>query len=109
MGDADARYGYARVSSKAQDYAAQVEALEAAGCEKIFSEKMSGKSTNGRREFDKLMRALLPGDIVVVTGSIGWLGPAAICSTSCMTSMRRAAALSRSANSGATPQPRSAV
>jgi DNA invertase Pin-like site-specific DNA recombinase len=43
------KYGYARVSSKAQDYAAQVEALKAAGCEKIFSEKQSGKSrTVGR-------------------------------------------------------------
>jgi DNA invertase Pin-like site-specific DNA recombinase len=60
------RIGYARVSSKAQDYTAQVEALKAAGCERIFSEKMSGKSTTGRREFDKLMKALLPGDVVVV-------------------------------------------
>ena len=60
------RYGYARVSSKAQDYMAQVEALQAAGCEKIFSEKKSGKSTDGRREFDRLMKALLPGDTVVV-------------------------------------------
>jgi DNA invertase Pin-like site-specific DNA recombinase len=61
------RYGYARVSSDTQDYAAQVEALKAAGCERIFSEKASGKSTNGRREFDKLIRALLPGDSVTVT------------------------------------------
>ena len=61
------RYGYARVSSKTQDYQAQVEALTAAGCEKIFSEKASGKSTNGRPEFAKLLKALLPGDIVVVT------------------------------------------
>jgi hypothetical protein len=30
--------------------------LKAAGCERIFSEKVSGKSTNGRREFDKLMK-----------------------------------------------------
>jgi DNA invertase Pin-like site-specific DNA recombinase len=60
------KYGYARVSSNTQDYAAQVDALKAAGCERIFSEKASGKSTNGRREFDKLMRALVPGDIVVV-------------------------------------------
>jgi len=36
------KYGYARVSSKAQDYQAQVEALKAAGCEKIYSEKQSG-------------------------------------------------------------------
>ena len=61
------RYGYARVSSDTQDYQAQVEALKAAGCERIFSEKASGKSTNGRPEFGKLMRALLPGDAVVVT------------------------------------------
>jgi Resolvase, N terminal domain len=60
-------YGYARVSSNTQDYAAQVDALKAAGCKEIFSEKASGKSTNGRREFDKLMKALLPGDVVVVT------------------------------------------
>jgi DNA invertase Pin-like site-specific DNA recombinase len=62
-----AKIGYARVSSKAQDYEAQVEALKAAGCEKIYSEKQSGKSTDGRREFEKLMKALLPGDTVYVT------------------------------------------
>ena len=61
------KYGYARVSSKAQDYAAQVEALKAAGCEKIYSEKQSAKSRDGRPEFAKLMKALLPGDMVVVT------------------------------------------
>lgn len=49
--------GYARVSSNTQDHAAQVEALKAAGCERIFSEKASGKSTNGRPEFAKLIRA----------------------------------------------------
>jgi DNA invertase Pin-like site-specific DNA recombinase len=61
------KYGYARVSSNTQDHAAQVEALKAAGCERIFSEKASGRSTNGRREFEKLMRALQPGDVVTVT------------------------------------------
>jgi DNA invertase Pin-like site-specific DNA recombinase len=61
------KYGYARVSSKAQDYQAQVEALKAAGCEEIFSEKQSGKSRSGRPEFAKLMKKLLPGDTVVVT------------------------------------------
>jgi DNA invertase Pin-like site-specific DNA recombinase len=61
-----AKVGYARVSSNTQDYQGQVDALKAAGCERIFSEKASGKSTNGRREFDKLMKALLPGDVVVV-------------------------------------------
>lgn len=61
------KYGYARVSSKTQDYLAQVDALKAAGCEKVFSEKQSGKSRDGRPEFAKLMKALLPGDTVVVT------------------------------------------
>ena len=55
------------VSSNTQDYQGQVEALKAAGCERIYSEKQSGKSTDGRRQFEKLMRELLPGDIVMVT------------------------------------------
>jgi len=41
--------------------------LKAAGCETIFTEKVSGKSTNGRKEFLRLMKALSPGDTVVVT------------------------------------------
>ena len=61
-----AKIGYARVSSNTQDYQGQVEALEAAGCERIYSEKVSGKSTDGRREFKRLMKDLLPGDTVVV-------------------------------------------
>src|SRR6266436_2543076 len=60
------KIGYARVSSKAQDYQAQVEALKAAGCTKIYSEKVSGKNTKDRREFNKLMKSLLPGDVVYV-------------------------------------------
>jgi DNA invertase Pin-like site-specific DNA recombinase len=42
-------------------------ALKAAGCECIYSEKASGKSTDGRPEFRKLRKALLPGDAIVVT------------------------------------------
>ena len=61
------KYGYARVSSDTQDYSAQVEALKAVGCERIYSEKASGKSTNGRPQLAKMLKALLPGDIVVVT------------------------------------------
>jgi len=60
------KFGYARVSSNTQDHAAQVEALQAAGCERIFSEKASGKSTHGRPEFAKLMKALKQGDVVTV-------------------------------------------
>ena len=61
------KYGYARVSSNSQDYNGQIDALKAAGCERIFSEKASGKSTNGRREFERLMKALAAGDTVVVS------------------------------------------
>jgi DNA invertase Pin-like site-specific DNA recombinase len=64
------RYGYARVSTSKQDYALQVDTMKAAGCETIFTEKASGKSTNGRTEFNRLMRALKPGDTVVVTKPI---------------------------------------
>ena len=61
------RFGYARVSTSKQDYELQVEALKAAGCERIFAEKASAKSTDGRTEFKRLMKALNPGDVVVVT------------------------------------------
>ena len=54
------------MSSKSQDYTAQVEALKAAGCERVFSDKLSGKS-RARPELEKLLRRLEPGDIVVVT------------------------------------------
>src|SRR5690349_480335 len=59
--------GYARVSSNTQDYTGQVEALKAAGCEQIYSERKSGKSAADRPEFKRLMRALAPGDTIVVT------------------------------------------
>jgi DNA invertase Pin-like site-specific DNA recombinase len=61
------RYTDARVSSNTQDYQGQVDALKAAGCEKIYSEKVSGKTTDGRKEFKRLMKDLLPCDTVVVT------------------------------------------
>src|SRR6266704_2456000 len=60
------RYGYARVSSKTQDHTGQVDALKASGCQRIYSEKASGKSRD-RREFEKLLRILAPGDVVVVS------------------------------------------
>ena len=77
------KFGYARVSSNTQDHAAQVEALKAAGCERIFSEKASGKSTNGRPEFAKLMKALKHGDVVTVVKLDRLAGRAATCRISC--------------------------
>ena len=56
-----------KASRDAQDKPAQINALTAANCERLFSEKTSGKSTGGRPKLDKPMKALLPGDTVVVT------------------------------------------
>ncbi|MGY3341963.1 DNA invertase Pin-like site-specific DNA recombinase [Bradyrhizobium sp. USDA 4472] len=61
------KIGYARVSSSTQDHAAQIEALKAAGCERVFSEKVSGKSVNGRPEFTRLMKTIAQGDVLVVS------------------------------------------
>jgi DNA invertase Pin-like site-specific DNA recombinase len=60
-----AKIGYARVSAADQDFDAQVERLTAAGCERIYSEKASGKSKDGRHELAKAVRALRPGDVLV--------------------------------------------
>ena len=43
------------------------ERLQAAGCTKIFAEKLSGKSTNGRHELAKAFKALRPGDVLMIT------------------------------------------
>ena len=39
-------YGYARVSTAAQDETGQVRQLKAAGCEKVFREKITGTTAN---------------------------------------------------------------
>jgi DNA invertase Pin-like site-specific DNA recombinase len=61
------RYGYGRVSSRDQDLSIQEAALEAAGCELIRSEKVSGTGREGRAELDLLLQFLRPGDELVVT------------------------------------------
>jgi DNA invertase Pin-like site-specific DNA recombinase len=58
--------GYARVSAADQDFDGQIERLKASGCEKIFAEKASGKSTNGRHELDRAIKALKASDTLVV-------------------------------------------
>ena len=42
----DMIYGYARVSTAAQDETGQVRQLKAAGCEKIFREKITGTTAD---------------------------------------------------------------
>ena len=57
--------GYCRVSTKDQDLTRQEESLKAYGCEKIYSDKATGKNFN-RPEYNKLKDALRPGDTLVV-------------------------------------------
>lgn len=58
--------GYARVSTDEQNLGMQLDALRAAGCEKVFcDEAISGAETN-RRELNKALRALSAGDVLVV-------------------------------------------
>ena len=57
-------YGYARVSTAAQDERGQVNQLKAAGCGKIFREKITG-TTADRPQLSKLMKRLAPGDVVI--------------------------------------------
>ncbi len=57
-------YGYARVSTAAQDESGQVKELKAAGCRKIFREKITG-TTAERPQLGKLMKELAPGDVVI--------------------------------------------
>jgi DNA invertase Pin-like site-specific DNA recombinase len=61
-----ATFGYARVSTRDQDLASQVAALQAAGCGNIFKEKASGAKTD-RPELAKAIRRLEAGDVLVVT------------------------------------------
>ena len=59
-------YGYARVSTRDQDLASQDAELRAAGCAKVFKEKVSGARSD-RPELAKLMRRMEPSDVLVVT------------------------------------------
>ncbi|PHV55186.1 Pin-related site-specific recombinase/DNA invertase [Streptococcus macedonicus] len=59
-----ARIGYARVSSTDQNLDRQLELLK--NCDKIFSDKASGKDTN-RIGFQEMMNYIREDDIVVVT------------------------------------------
>lgn len=59
--------GYARVSSAGQSLDVQLDALHAAGCEKVFSEKVSGTSTNGREALADALDFVREGDTLVVT------------------------------------------
>lgn len=63
--DAGMIFGYARVSTNAQDLATQIGQLEAAGCERILHDKLSGLNTE-RPQLRKLLAAVSHGDTVII-------------------------------------------
>ena len=63
--------GYARVSPNDQDTTAQVAALKAANCERIYREQASGGRWD-RPELQRLLDQLRKGDVLVVW-KLDWL------------------------------------
>src|SRR5215510_10148204 len=59
-------YGYARVSTDGQSLASQEAELHAAGCAKVYAEKISGARSN-RPELAKVLKRLDTGDVLIVT------------------------------------------
>jgi DNA invertase Pin-like site-specific DNA recombinase len=59
--------GYGRVSSNGQSLDIQLEALAAAGCEKVFAEKMSGRSADDREQLAQALEWVRHGDSLIVT------------------------------------------
>ena len=60
------KIGYARVSSIGQNLDSQIDALQKAGCGKIFTDKMTGSRLD-RPGWEKLMEHMRPGDTLIVT------------------------------------------
>ncbi|GAO37408.1 resolvase [Sulfuricella sp. T08] len=61
------KIGYARVSTTGQTLDAQIAALTAAGCERIFKEQRSGKSSAERIELQAALAYVRDGDALLVT------------------------------------------
>jgi DNA invertase Pin-like site-specific DNA recombinase len=59
--------GYARVSSSGQSLDVQLEQLQAAGCAKVFQEKRSGTTTEGRAMLALALDYVREGDVLVIT------------------------------------------
>ena len=59
--------GYGRVSSTGQSLEVQEEQLRSAGCERVFAEKRSGTTTEGRTELAAALSWVRDGDVLTVT------------------------------------------
>ena len=65
IGGGEALVGYARISTTGQLLDRQLHALTAAGCQKVFADKKSGKNIE-REELWRCLDYLRPGDTLVV-------------------------------------------
>jgi DNA invertase Pin-like site-specific DNA recombinase len=61
------KIGYARVSSDQQSLESQIEFLNKVGCEKIYMDQVSGKSSSNRDQLNEMINFVREGDIVHVT------------------------------------------
>lgn len=61
-----AQIGYARVSMESQCYETQLTKLQENGCEKVFTDKVSGKSSN-RPGLNEMLRYVREGDEIYCT------------------------------------------
>ena len=61
------RIGYARVSTTDQNSQLQVEALTAAGCDKVFEEQASAAAGQTREQLDAALEFVRGGDTLVIT------------------------------------------
>jgi len=59
------KFGYARVSTQDQNLSLQLDALKAAGCQKVYQEKASGAKSD-RPELQKLLEHVREGDTIVI-------------------------------------------
>lgn len=59
--------GYARVSSVGQSLDVQLEKLAQAGCQRVFSEKKSGRQFETRQELKACLSYVRHGDVLVVS------------------------------------------
>ena len=60
------KIGYARVSARHQNLDRQITALQDAGCDRIFAEHASGRSTRQRPQLARALAVLRTGDVFVV-------------------------------------------
>lgn len=59
------KIGYARVSTDDQNMSLQLDALQAAGCDRVFTDQLSGATTK-RPGLDEALAALQSGDVLTV-------------------------------------------